>query len=408
MRVAVCLIFVLAPWIAAADTTRASAFTEIDQAVATLSEITGWKPLKKVQYDTMDRVALKAYLEGKVREEVKPEEIRAEEVILKKIGLVPQDFKLAQTMVDLLTEQAAAFYDYRKKKLFLLEGGDPAGQSMVVVHELAHALADQHFDLGKFIRKGKNDDSSLARMAVMEGQATWLMMESTTRRAGTSLKDMPPALLDMANSSSDAMASQFPVLAGAPLYIRASLLFPYAEGLRFNHIVVQKQGQAGFTKVFRDPPVSSQQILHPERYLSGVQPVEVELPKLPDQRHWRPLTGGALGEFDHSVLVEQYMGKARALEIAPHLRGASAAVLEHKRDKRAILLYSSEWDSPESARRMFDAYRQVMKGKWKTMSVSSETMDSFSGSGDDGAFRVWLSGARLSAIEGMAHAVAIQ
>ena len=81
----------------------------MDDAVSMLSEITGWKPLKKVQCDTMDRVALKRYLEKKVKEEIKPEEIRAEEVMLKKFGLAPQDFDLARTMVDLLTEQAAAF-----------------------------------------------------------------------------------------------------------------------------------------------------------------------------------------------------------------------------------------------------------------------------------------------------------
>ena len=96
-----------------------TAFAGVDEAVADLAAITGWKPLKKVQYDTMDRVALKRYLEQKVKDEIKPEEIRTEELALKKLGLVPQDFDLARTMIDLLTEQAAAFYDYRKKKLFL-------------------------------------------------------------------------------------------------------------------------------------------------------------------------------------------------------------------------------------------------------------------------------------------------
>src|SRR5688572_3789157 len=141
--------FLVFLWVSAVIATPSdTAFAGIDEAVADLAAITGWKPLKKVQYDTMDRVALKRYLEQKVKDEIKPEEIRTEELALKKLGLVPQDFDFARTMVDLLTEQAAAFYDYRKKKLFLLEGGDPASQSMIVVHELAHALADQRFDLG--------------------------------------------------------------------------------------------------------------------------------------------------------------------------------------------------------------------------------------------------------------------
>jgi hypothetical protein len=382
-----------------------TAFDGVDEAVSELASITGWKPLKKVQYATMDRVELKRYLEQKVKDEVKPEEIRIEEMALKKLGLVPQNFEFARTMVDLLTEQAAAFYDYRKKKLFLLEGGDPASQGMVVVHELAHALADQRFDLGKYIKRGKSDDSSLARMAVMEGQATWLMMESTSRKAGMSLKDMPGALLDMAGSSPNALATQYPVLAGAPLYIRASLLFPYSEGLRFTHAVYKKEGQAGFARVFREPPTSTQQVLHPQLYFENARPLDVQLPKLNDDKEWKTLTAGSLGEFDHAVLLEQYSGRQQAQELAPHWRGASAAILEHRRDKRTLLLYASEWDTADNARRMFSEYRTILKGKWKQMRVNTDTAASLTGTGDDGNFRVWIAGNRVSAVEGLPPAV---
>lgn len=397
MRVLTCLLLAVIPWVAAAQTP----FAGVDSAVAELSEITGWKPLKKVQCDTMDRVALKRYLEQKVKEEVKPEEIRAEELALKKLGLAPREFDLARTMVDLLTEQAAAFYDFKKKRLFVLQGTDASGESMVVFHELAHALADQRFDLGKFIKRGKSDDSSLARMAVMEGQATWLMMESAARKSGQSLKQMPASLLDVANRSSDAVSTQFPVLAAAPLYMRASLLFPYAEGLRFNHIILQKHGQAGFARVFQDPPVSSQQIMHPDVYLADTRPLDVQLPKLRDERYWKTVTSGSLGEFDHSVLLEQYVGREQADSIAPHWRGGSAAVVEHKTDKRTVLLYASEWDTAENARKMFDAYRHVLQGKWKNMRIMTDTPESLTGSGDDGDFRVSITGSRVTSIEGL-------
>jgi hypothetical protein len=116
-----------------------------------------------VQYDTIDKTHLKQFLEDRIREEVKPEEIRSEELALKKFGFVPQDFDLKKTTVDLMTEQAAAFYDYRKKKLFLLDDSATPEQNTVLAHELAHALADQHFHLERYLRHGKSDDSSLAR-----------------------------------------------------------------------------------------------------------------------------------------------------------------------------------------------------------------------------------------------------
>src|SRR5947209_8547969 len=84
------------------------------------------------------------------KEKTKPEEIRAEELTLKKFGLLPPDFDLAKTTVDLLTEQAAAFYDYDRKKLFITETTSTDPQEPVLAHELAHAIADQTFNLGKF------------------------------------------------------------------------------------------------------------------------------------------------------------------------------------------------------------------------------------------------------------------
>ena len=129
-----------------------------------------------------------------MKDNARPEEIRAEELTLKKFGLVPQDFDLAKNTVDLLTEQAAAFYDYNKKKLFITESTPSDTQEPVLAHELSHALADQNFNLARFIRQArKSDDGSTARLAVMEGQATWLMSEYMARKSGQSLKELARA-----------------------------------------------------------------------------------------------------------------------------------------------------------------------------------------------------------------------
>jgi hypothetical protein len=377
-----------------------SAFAGIDEAVSQLSKMTGLKPLKKVQYDTITKAQFKQYLEETIKDQIKPEELRAQELALKKMGLVPMSFDLMANTVDLLTEQAAAFYDYRRKKLFLMEGGDQSSQPVLVVHELAHALADQHFDLGKFIKRGKSDDASMARMAVMEGQATWLMMESAAQKMGVSLKSMP-GMAESMSGATEQLTSQYPVLAGAPLYIRASLLFPYRDGFRFQHALVQKMGDSAFAKVFREAPVSSQQILHPEMYLKGVQPAEPSVPALANALDYKDVIAGSVGEFDHSVLIEQYVSKAEAAGLAPKWRGGSVALFEHKRDKNVVMVYASEWQDETAAARMFDAYKRVLKGKWKSLRVDSETKASLSGSGDDGAFRVWVSGVRVFSAEGM-------
>ncbi len=391
-------------WVHAAATTTGVSPAEIDEAVAQLSKITGLQPLKKVQKDTITREGVRKFLEQKLKEEVDPEDIRLEELALKKFGLVPQDFDLKSATVDLITEQAAAFYDFRTKKLYLLEGDDaangvPGGQKMIVVHELAHALADQHFDLGKFIKKSRNDDSSTARMAVMEGQATWLMMESMVAGLGQSMRSMPAVADLMSTSATEAMASQYPVLAKAPLYLRASLIFPYNHGLKFQQAVVQKLGNAGFSQVFRQPPSSTQQVLHPEKYFDRVEPVNVAVPDTP--KGWKKIHESTVGELEHSILLEQYLSKQDADALAPAWKGGTLALAENKAGKQTAMLYASDWDSAENAKRFFEAYRRVLTGKWKQVKFASEGASSMTGVGDSVPFSVRWEGTRVTSTEGL-------
>ena len=388
--------------LAAQTETAESPFAAIQEHIAELSRITGLKALKKVQYATMNRDELKQFLEQRVKEEIKPEEIRVEELALKKLGLVPQDFQLARTMIDLMTEQAEAFYDYRQKKMYLMESdlGPTPIQQAALVHELAHALADQHFHLEKFIKRGKTDDSSLARMAVMEGQATWIMYEWMASKAGQSLR-RTPALANMMDSRSDQLAAQYPVLGGAPLYLRASLLFPYTAGLKFQQAVLREKGDAAFTEVFRNPPATSQHVMHPEKYFAGVAPLEPKLPAVPGADRYKEIADATVGEFDHQVLIEQYAGREAADKQAHHWRGGSLRLLEDKKDKKVAMVYASEWASPEAAREMFGLYRKVLSGKWKKVSFTQDGADTLAGSGDDGVFLVRLEGTRVSSVEGL-------
>jgi hypothetical protein len=55
---------------------------------------------------------------------------------------------------------------------------------------------------------------------------------------------------------------------------------------------------------------------------------------------------------------------------------------------------------------MFEEYRKVLKGKWRQMRIDSDTGTLLTGSGDDGDFRVSLSGTRLSSVEGLPPAEA--
>ena len=376
-----------------------------NRIVLDLTQISGMKLHHPVPCDYITKEKVNAFLKQRMKDTAKPEEVRAEELTLKKFGFVPQDYDLAKSTVDLLTEQAAAFYDYNKKKLFITESTPSDTQEPVLAHELSHALADQNFNLARFIRQGrKSDDGSTARLAVMEGQATWLMTEYLARKGGHSLKDSPALAASLSNLGEGA-AGDFPVYDNAPLYMRLTLVFPYARGMMFQNAVCERDGQEGFAEVFRRAPVSTQQIIHPEDYFSNVTPTEPELPDVHLPRGYKSLVGGELGELDHAVLLEQFLGRQQAAEIAPHWRGCNFELRENKKAGRVVLLYAAEWDSEESGRRYFAAYREALEKKWKKMSVASETADSVTGSGDDGRFELRRKGAIVTSVEGLDPAI---
>lgn len=377
-----------------------SLFSEIPSIEEGLTSITGLQFKYHVPYALMTKDQLRRDFQQRIQASIKPAELRAEELTLKLLGLVPPDFDLRQSTIDLLTEQAAAFYDYNKKKLFVLEeSGNGDEERIALVHELAHALADQHFHLGKYVNEGlQSDDGSTARMAVMEGQATWLMAAYLSKQAGGPA-DVPPAILGLMTQSIQSSAAEYPVYSKAPLYIRESLTFPYVNGMQFQNEVHEKLGRESFSEVFLHAPVSTSQILHPNMYLAHTAPVIPHLPAIPDSKKFRTLGEGTLGELEYRVLLKQY-GIDNADEAAAHLTGSSYAVLENKRDKSPVLVFAAAWDSEDSARAYFEQYRQVLRGKWKTLEISAETSSALEGRGDSGYFRIWMEGAAVNHLEG--------
>src|SRR5579862_4625937 len=231
-------------WIGLGTPARAASpaiFNQVDDIMKSLSEITGWKVHHKVPAEIMGKDKFRKLVEAGMKDSNGDKELRAEEIALKMFGFVPPDFNLARESADLVTEQAAAFYDYTKKRLFVLDSTDDgAEEQLALAHELAHALADQQYSLGKFMHRGAPDDeASSARQAVMEGQASWLSWAYMSKRGGGK-PEVPAQMLDRLADGVGAEGNAFPVFTQAPLYVRESLVFPYEAGMRFQDAVYRK------------------------------------------------------------------------------------------------------------------------------------------------------------------------
>jgi hypothetical protein len=226
-------------------------------------------------------------------------------------------------------------------------------------------------------------------------------MAAYISREGGGKPEVPEALLDMMKKSiQGSAAQQYPVFSQAPLYIRESLVFPYADGLAFQDAVFRKLGKQAFSEVFLRPPGSSGQILHAERYLGHGGIVIPSPPSLPETREFHKLADGTLGELDFRVLLSQYTTAEEGEALASRLLGGSYQLVENKREKFPVLAVASTWDSSESARKYFEQYRHVIQGKWKKLEIGKEMPELLEGQGDSGYFRVWMDKETVNQIEG--------
>ena len=391
----------------APEVNKATVAKELMDIEAALTEITGLKFHKAVPYAVIDKRQLHKFLEDRMRDAVKPAEIHAEETTLKMFGFLPADYDLKKATVELLTEQAAAFYDYHKKKLFILETEESTpdlhtdAEKMALSHELGHALADQQFHLDKFIKEGAHsDDGSTARLAVMEGQASWLMTAYLSKLS-TGQAAIPPGVLELMSNAVENSASQYPVFSKAPLYLRESLVFPYTSGMLFQNAIYKKLGNESFSAVFRRPPESTQQIMHPEKYLDRVDPEVPMLPHLPGPKRFHKIGDGTLGEFDLQALLDEYAGKDESGSLSPHVTGGFYELDEGKKDHHPVLAWSANWDTSDAAVRFLRDYRKVLSGKSKECKFDENGDTALYGHNEYGFFRVVVMGKRFESVEGM-------
>ncbi len=318
---------------------------------------TAGPPLRVAVRSREDR---RRFIMGELRRKFSPARLEAERRGLIAWGLIPNDFDLGGFLTDLVLEQAAAYYDPISKVMVLANWLSPEAQREALAHELVHALQDRHMDLDRFLypTPGKGDEV-LARQALIEGEAVALTLDWTLRRHGQDLGKLPDVL---ALQKAIVASSTGPVLGRAPRFLRTALTFPYAQGLGFVHQFRRRHAWAELSRLYHDPPRSSAQILHPERYFDRRQdPLPVSLPDLgpalgPDPRR---LVDDEVGEFAFTEILQEFLGDT---ETAAGWRGDRYAVWD---DARGIplLVALSAWEDEAAATVFADAYTRLLAKK---------------------------------------------
>jgi hypothetical protein len=224
-------------------------------------------------------------------------------------------------------------------------------------HEFTHALQDQYFDLRALAPKhSANDDRNLALSALTEGDA--LMLQRLWSQEKLTADEMQQI----------GQGGQDSKLYAAPLFIREQLLFPYAEGFTFVRQMYQTRGgYPGVDDVYRNPPDSTEQILHPDKYRTREKPIDVGLIDLssgPLGPGWRVINSNILGELDLRLILQQLTDdRGRAVRAASGWGGDRFQLIE--KDGRQALVIKSVWDTESDARDFYETFALGMQNRFR-------------------------------------------
>jgi hypothetical protein len=322
-----------------------------------IAAIRGLAILRPIAFEVRDRAAIRGYARASLAEQMPPAQWDAYEALLVHTGMIPYGTDLEDLVVGLYAEQIAGYYDPPRETFYLADWLPQLLQRGVVAHEVTHALQDQHFDLERWLADmPPTEDESLARAAVAEGDAMAAMIAYLLEPMGAGVEDLPP-LSDLMGGQG-AMAGAYPSFDAAPEALQRLLLFPYVEGSDFVREALARGGWDAVDQLYRDPPTSSEQILHPDRYFDARdEPRVLALPAA--DAGLSLITEGSWGEFGTRLALAAALADTARPAVAASGWDGDRFALWGEPDGGLRYLWVSAWDSPAIAERFAEAYAQA-------------------------------------------------
>jgi hypothetical protein len=281
-----------------------------DEVLPDVERLRGLEFKEPVVKKGQTKEGFRDFLLAALEKEMNPKVWEPRERFYKRLGLLPGDVSLRASVEALLLEQVGGYYDPETRALYLVGSFGPTIDRTILAHEIGHALDDQHFDLrGRMEAVRNEEDRGFATSSVLEGSATLLMGRYVAKYLLTSGLE-PEEIVEEMQGQEAFQAEQF---RRAPPYLQRGLLLTYLEGQKFLSKGVLSPipdvRPELFETAFRYPPLSSEQILHPEKYWEAItrdEPIEVVLPEFGASlgEAWTKADESTLGEIYTAILTE--------------------------------------------------------------------------------------------------------
>jgi len=354
-----------------------------DEIVQTVVKLRGLELKVPVQKGVKSREEISTYLNERIQEEYSREELEKEGRMLGKLGLIPSTIDYREFILKLLTEQVGGYYDPDKKIFFIASWLSVEEQRPVMVHELAHALQDQNFNIQKILdddRAKQNSDRILAHQALLEGDGMVVMLQDVLETIQRHFSELPDLAFVMREQMT-AMQAQFDIFSDAPVYIQQSLLFPYGYGASFiQNVWKNNPGWQTINNIYSDLPVSTEQILHPEKYFGvrdNPEPVKPLNPAVRLGSDWKIVYQNVLGEFSLGLLLNLHLTDEHSRKSVSGWGGDQVVYLENGAGRDAAFV-NSIWDTVEDAEKFFLAMDEWFRKRFPDADRKNETPVSFS------------------------------
>lgn len=366
-----------------------------EQIQREVAEIRGLPFKQPVRMATQSIEDFGRYLDSRIEQALPPATAQHYGKIVQKLGLYrgPEIEDGGALMKTVATSQAAAYYDPEEQTFYVLMQNMPElMRGTLYAHELYHGLQDQHFDLDGYLHMSARDnplnaDQQIARQSVVEGEATYVMnlwllksmsgslpthamleplIKQQTQIGMESLRAslQQPQALRMMGSDMQKAAEAAQDL---PAFILENMLGAYLKGLGFI-FAVQQRGWVDVEKLYREyPPVSTEQILHPEKWFAREEPKEIVWPAFERERRlrdWQVLDQDVIGELQWRSIFKEHDFVTEADAIAAGWNGDRYAVFKHKQSDALLLLLYTSWDSEAEAHEFAEAYTRLLKVKY--------------------------------------------
>jgi hypothetical protein len=336
--------------------------SQIDQIQQQVIEERGLQPSHPVPVVLLSPDELKQNVVNDFLADYTDEKSADDVIELSAIGLLEPGFDLRGLYINLLSEQIAGYYDNDMGEMFVVQGeGFEGPEHLTYAHEFTHVLQDQNYDIKNGLNY--NDDACevdtercAAIQALIEGDAT--LSEFTWFGSYASSQDQQQ-ILDFINSL------QSPVYDSSPAFLKDDFVFPYNQGYTFVTSLHDQGGWSAVDAAYHNPPVSTEQILHPELYPNDT-PIPVDLPDLSSALGdgWRELSRNQMGEwYTYLILARGANPNARlddttAQAAAAGWGGDEYVVYQNDSTNSTAFVMQTIWDTNNDATEFIAAFPQ--------------------------------------------------